>query len=72
MDASLLEIFASEIYNQCFKTVIKADKQVGGVEKNALNQCFNRYYESYKVVAPAFTHYIVSQPSPRDFGASDD
>lgn len=59
MEGALFEIFAGEIYKDCFQIVFeKPVRKVTDKEKDALNHCVRVYGESYRTVANAFAKHV--------------
>lgn len=59
MEGALFEIFAGEIYRDCFKLVFeKPVKKVTDKEIDALYQCVSMYGESHRTVSNAFAKHV--------------
>lgn len=73
MDLSFIEIYSSGVYKSCFKHALKnPGEPAGDKEQEAFQECFNRFYESNKIVANAFHKYIFSIPHKKEYPKSDD
>jgi len=59
------EMFAGDIYKQCFREIVPNNREVGDGEKEELEKCVSKYHESYKVVAQAFVTYVSSLPNKK-------
>ena len=63
MDQLIVDMFSGDIYKQCFKEIVPANREVGQREQEELNNCISKFHESYQIVANSFVKFVQDQPS---------
>lgn len=64
MEEVLFELFANEIYKDCYQVAFqKPVKRVQDEHYESLNQCIRTYHSAYKRVAASFAKHLTDQAS---------
>jgi hypothetical protein len=63
MDSIFVNLIAGDIYKKCFREVVPRDRPVEQADQDELDNCINKFHESYKIVTGAFVNFVKAQPS---------
>lgn len=72
IDPTFSEVKSEQIYRLCFKSLPRlATREATDKDVAELNNCFDRYVDSYKVVAEAFIGQLSKAPVPKHYGEAE-